>query len=352
MFWFITFPKRQLRIIKSLPPWVCWPGRRSQWQVAITAVPPLLDFWPAPSHSVRNWESDGVRLALPVCCRRAVPPPSTPCAPLRILACCACLPTCLGPRSHAAVAQGVHRRRPERDIAECARVGGPLHDQPGRPGAAPHAPRPTPSLAVVPYLLLHLCSCCKGRAATRVLQALAPACDSCCEQVALFTVLHPSPESELKAGVGAAAGGVRTAPIPVKVRLTVAAGPCDPPCRAGRMLCMACISRPDGSLADGRQPSAILTHHPQPRPGQGGAGPGAAEQAPAPTHLAHKCKSLLHVCGFAPRPAGCPRWRRTPGSWSRPRPSWRGASRRWWRRACRQGRWRRARWLRWATLPT
>lgn len=37
------------------------------------------------------------------------------------------------------------------------------------------------------------------------------------DQVALFTVLHPSPESELKAGVGAAAGGVRTAPIPVKV---------------------------------------------------------------------------------------------------------------------------------------
>ncbi|KAL4435195.1 hypothetical protein ABPG77_001877 [Micractinium sp. CCAP 211/92] len=37
------------------------------------------------------------------------------------------------------------------------------------------------------------------------------------DKVALFTVLHPSPESELQAGVGAAAGGVRTAPIPVRV---------------------------------------------------------------------------------------------------------------------------------------
>lgn len=37
------------------------------------------------------------------------------------------------------------------------------------------------------------------------------------DQVALFTVLHPSPESELQAGMGTTSGGVRTAPISVKV---------------------------------------------------------------------------------------------------------------------------------------
>ena len=37
-------------------------------------------------------------------------------------------------------------------------------------------------------------------------------------QVSLFTVLHPSPESELKSGVGAVGGGARTAPVAVKAR--------------------------------------------------------------------------------------------------------------------------------------
>ncbi|PSC70296.1 universal stress family [Micractinium conductrix] len=36
------------------------------------------------------------------------------------------------------------------------------------------------------------------------------------DKVSLFTVLHPSPESELKSGVGAVGGGARTAPVAVK----------------------------------------------------------------------------------------------------------------------------------------
>lgn len=38
------------------------------------------------------------------------------------------------------------------------------------------------------------------------------------DEVRLFTVLHPSPESELRSGVGTTAGGARTAPIGIKVR--------------------------------------------------------------------------------------------------------------------------------------
>ncbi|KAI7837136.1 hypothetical protein COHA_009014 [Chlorella ohadii] len=36
------------------------------------------------------------------------------------------------------------------------------------------------------------------------------------DEVRLFTVLHPSPDSELRSGVGTTAGGARTAPIGVK----------------------------------------------------------------------------------------------------------------------------------------
>lgn len=84
--------------------------------------------------------------------------------------------------------------------------------------------------------------CCTLKGAERASQAATYAAgswpckrvDSClpsspppllADEVRLFTVLHPSPDSELRSGVGTTAGGARTAPIGVKVRL-VSGGRC------------------------------------------------------------------------------------------------------------------------------
>lgn len=66
------------------------------------------------------------------------------------------------------------------------------------------------------------------------------------DEVRLFTVLHPSPESELKAGVGAGAAGARTAIPGMKVG-GGGGGACACACAcAGRR---ACVPRPRSSRA-------------------------------------------------------------------------------------------------------